>query len=458
MDAVSIRGEWVGQVIDGRFPLLEWLGGSRGNGVFLTQLAAPDTGRAAIKLIPASASAEDRFTGWKSAASLSHPHLLRIRHFGRAEIEEANLVYIVTDFADELLSQIIPERALTADETREMLRPVLDTLDYLHGNGYVHGHLKPTNILVVENEVKLSSDSLLPIGSFAPEFPGNNICIAPEAASSPAAPPADVWSLGITLVEALTQEPLIWDAASGVEPIVPKSVPEPFAAIARECLHVDPARRATLNQIRALLDGKPKPVEPALPHLPHHPHRLADKSIPAKIPLLPIIIGLVLLVAIIVVLQVRSHKTPTPTEQTKTTQQAAPAEPDPRAASAQSKSESPAPPPTTTSTAAQSGAESSKGAVVSRSLPNVPRQASNTIHGTVGVVVRVNVDVTGAVTQAELASRGPSAYFARLAVESARDWKFKPPQQDGHAAPSTWLLHYAYRRDGVDVRPEEKTP
>src|SRR5215831_9653823 len=143
MDAVAIRGEWVGQVIDGRFPLLEWLGGSNGNGVFLTEISGSSSQKAAIKLVPASARAEDRFAGWKSAASLSHPHLLRILHFGRAEIDGTRLVYIVTDFADELLSEIIPERPLSAEETREMLRPILDTLDYLHGKGFVHGHLKP---------------------------------------------------------------------------------------------------------------------------------------------------------------------------------------------------------------------------------------------------------------------------------------------------------------------------
>ena len=37
MNAVSIRGDWVGQVIDGRYPLLEWLGGSGTSGTFLTE-------------------------------------------------------------------------------------------------------------------------------------------------------------------------------------------------------------------------------------------------------------------------------------------------------------------------------------------------------------------------------------------------------------------------------------
>jgi TonB family protein len=69
----------------------------------------------------------------------------------------------------------------------------------------------------------------------------------------------------------------------------------------------------------------------------------------------------------------------------------------------------------------------------------------------VGVVVRVNVDASGNVTNAEYATHGPSAYFARIALESARKWKFQPSQQNG----GTWLLHYRFRRDGVEVTPNQ---
>jgi TonB family protein len=87
--------------------------------------------------------------------------------------------------------------------------------------------------------------------------------------------------------------------------------------------------------------------------------------------------------------------------------------------------------------------------VVNRDVPDVSRSASNTIHGTLRVVVRVSVDSSGAVTNAEYATHGPSAYFARIALESARKWRFKAPQQNGR----TWLLHYRFRRDGVEVTP-----
>lgn len=441
MNAVSIRGDWVGRVIDGRFSLLEWLGGSGTSSTFVTELDGPGSRRAVIKLFFALAQAEDRLTTWTATTSLSHVHLQRILHFGRAEIDGAGLVYVVTELAEEVLSQIIPERPLTAEESRQMLEPVLDALSYLHANELVHGHLKPSNILVVENEVKLSADGTIASGKPALEFSSSDVHNAPETATKPMAPSADIWSLGMTIVESLTQQLPIWDSATETEPAVPASLPKPFDEIARECLHVDPTRRCTLRDIRVLLQGKPTRVSPQSPSETPTPPKTPEESSPSRIPLLPLIAGLFLLVAIIIGLAMRSRKTYTAPLKTETTQQAPPAEPE---------SQAPAPSPATTGTA--------KGEVLNRVMPDVSRKASDTIQGRVSVAVRVTVDPTGAVTNVEFASHGPSAYFARIAMESARNWKFKPPVQNGRAVASTWLLHYQFRRSGADVTPVETNP
>ncbi len=157
--------------------------------------------------------------------------------------------------------------------------------------------------------------------------------------------------------------------------------------------------------------------------------------------MIPLVVGFFLLVAIFVGLMFRSHKTDTAPLQTKTTQQAPLAEPT---------AQPPVIGPATT--------EPQKGEVLHRVVPDVPQRARDTIQGRVGVAIRVSVDSTGAVTNAEFVTHGPSAYFARLAMESARDWKFKPAQQNGRAVASTWLLHYEFKRNGTDVTPAETTP
>jgi TonB family protein len=196
-----------------------------------------------------------------------------------------------------------------------------------------------------------------------------------------------------------------------------------------------------LTDVRLLLEGKSKrvPAPAAAVAKPPVPPKITEKSSRARLPLVPLIIGFVLLAAIIAGLSMRSHKTETAPLQTETIKQAPPAEPE---------STAPAPPPATTGTA--------KGEVLNRVMPDVSRQASNTIHGTVTVVVRETVDPSGAVTGAQFASHGPSAYFARIAMESARNWKFKAPVQNGQAVASTWLLHYKFKRGGVDVTPVEQ--
>ena len=443
MNAVPIRGSLVGQVIDGRFSLIEWLGGSGTTGIFLTEISGAAAQKAAIKLFSTPAQAEDRLSTWTEATSLSHVNLVRVLHFGRAEIDGAPVVYVVTEFAEEVLSQIIPERPLAPDEAREMLGPVLDALSYLHSKNYVHAHLRPSNILVVENEVKLSADSILAADRLALELESGDLHNAPETTTNPVAPPADIWSLGVTLVEALTQQLPVWDSAGDVDPVLPE-LPKPFDLIARKCLRVDPDERCTLSDIRLMLAGKSKPV---LAPQPMEPPELqtavvdASQSSRSRVRVIPLFIGFLVLVAIIVGLLHRSHKTDPVPLQTETTRQALPAEPD-----AQPSAPRPA------ATVPQ------KGEVLHRVIPEVPQNASNTIHGKIAVVVRVSVDPTGAVTNAEFATQGSSAYFARLAMESAHDWTFKPPQQKGHAVASTWLLHYEFKRSGVDVTPLETNP
>ncbi|MFZ0744167.1 MAG: hypothetical protein WAM85_07160, partial [Terracidiphilus sp.] len=93
MNTEQIRNDWVGRVIDGRFTLLKWLGGSGGRGVFLTELEGR-TQKAAIKLIPADAgNAEARVAGWVGNERLSHPHLMRLYHSGRFEIDSTPVLY-----------------------------------------------------------------------------------------------------------------------------------------------------------------------------------------------------------------------------------------------------------------------------------------------------------------------------------------------------------------------------
>jgi TonB family protein len=430
MNTAAVRANWIGQVIDSRFTLLQWLGSSASSDVFLTELQGPGSQKAAIKLIQADADGPNTYLSrWQVAATLSHPHLLRLFHFGRWQINTAPLLYVVMEYAEEDLLQILPQRPLTPDEAREMLCPLLDALSYLHEKGFVHGHLKPSNIMVVDDQLKLSSDSLSRPGELDKIISASNLYAPPETEISPA---ADVWSLGMTLVEALTQRQPTWDRATHGDPIVPKSLPQPFADIARECLRSDPAHRCTVADIKAHL----KPAR-----LLQTPAKNAGEM-PAKVRVLLIAAALALL-AVIAVLKFGFHqgRTSLPNQ----AQQAAPANTTIPAQPQAPRNQTPK-------------GTVIKSAVIERVLPDVPRAASRTIQGKVTVRIRVTVDPRGEVSRVKVDSVGPSKYFANLALQAARRWKFKPAQVDGQTVSSVWVLQFQFRQTATEVTPIETSP
>ena len=81
-----------------------------------------------------------------------------------------------------------------------------------------------------------------------------------------------------------------------------------------------------------------------------------------------------------------------------------------------------------------------------------------TITGHFPVAVRVTVDGNGDVTDAELQTAGPSQYFANKSLSAAQHWKFSPPQVNGAAAQSTWILLFEFTRDGVNATADETAP
>jgi TonB family protein len=431
METAAIGKDLVGTVIDGRFTLIQWLGGSAAGEVFLTEA---DGQRAVIKLAAADdVGAKGRIAAWTATSTLSHPHLMRLLQTGHCQAGSAPLLYVytVTEFSEELLSQILTERPLTPAEAGEMLDPILDALSYLHGKGIVHGHLKPSNIMAVEDRLKISCDALHLLGEPDKRLLPPDIYTAPECAGGRFSPAADLWSLGVTLVESLTQHPPLWLRPAEINPRVPQSIEQPFAGLARECLRADPARRCTLEAVKARLHPDAS--------LPDRTSSTVKTAAPAKLPAKALIAAAVVLLALVAGLLFWPHRAEPGPETAKEPMPTSPA---------------PSPQPPVPVNQTPQGA-SVKGAVVERVLPEVLPGAQESIEGKVNVSVRVVVDAGGSVSNATFDSPGPSKYFARQAMQAAEHWKFKPAQVDGKAVSSTWLLHFHFTQSGTDITPAE---
>jgi serine/threonine protein kinase len=449
--------QWEGRTVAGRFPLRQYLGASNRSAVFLTEWPEDLSRKAVIKLIAAGPHMDVQAMRLKLASRLSHSHLLQIFETGSCELNGEQFLYVVTEFADEALSEILPQRALTPGETREMLQPLLQALAYLHENGFAHARLRPSNILVVGEQLKLSSDSVCRPGVIDNVSENRPAYDAPEASREGCSPAGDVWSLGVVLCESLTRRLPVWTDRLQNEPSLPVGIPEPFAGIASHSVRRDPKSRWTVSHIFSKFQPTPAPV-PARPKLEKQRIKLETQKIREKLEIIAkagaeivakarneigshiYAIGLVAVIAIAIVVASTLRRHPTATNISSSDQLVA------------TGAEKPSPNPTHNSAdrvSRQAQSIASPGQIVRQVLPDVTSSALRTIHGKVRVTVRVHTDGAGNVAKAEFVSAGPSRYFANHALEAAQDWKFATSNANAHV----WVLQFIFQRSGTSVNP-----
>lgn len=444
---------WEGHLIKGVFPLRRFLGGSEQSAVFLSEYDAGKTIDVAIKLVPAiGARAEAQLTNWRTAAALTHPHLVRLFNMGRCQLEGREFLFVVMEYGEQTLAEFLSERALTAAEVRALLLPTLDALVFLHTNQLAHVRLKPSNMLVVNDQLKLSSDAI--------RAPG------PAGISSA----GDMWNLGMTLVEAFTQRTPSSPEASDEANTLLSNVPAPYANTVRRCLNPNPASRPTAVELQAQFKAAPEEETTSEDRSHAHPVLLA---IPATL--------LIVLAALInpqpaedaqankqqtaasTVTPAAPAKTPAKSEKQKKAEQPARKPEPPKAELPKAELPKAEPPPKVEEPPAKpERAEEIKAdpalvravATSSRTLvqevtPDVPRALSEKIQGRILITVRVLVDPAGNVMAAMVEKAGPNKSLANLADQAAREWKFAPEDTEGNRV---WILTFAFTRDGVTAR------
>ena len=485
-----------GRVVNGTFPLHRCLGSSDHSGVFLTEYAPQNLPRAALKLVPAIPTlAESQLSHWHAAAVL-HPHLIRLFEAGRCQLGGLHYLYVVMDYAEQNLGQLLQHRPLTEAEVREMLPLTLAALGFLHSKDLVQGQLKPSNILVIDNQLKLASDTIRPADEATASIGSLSMYNPPEARDGSFSTSGDIWALGVTLCQALTQRPPSRSGERGEIVVLPTDFPVTFIDIVRRCLARNPAQRPSVADLQGWLKpgttepavATPPPADVAKPPAAETPAaetltRLKIRAVVNSEPAAAVaperksaVVPIAAVVAILAIVglgiywfmsrsnsdasisETASTPAPTDTSPTSGTQLAVPPAappaklPPPPAAASNDHT-----PPTHTaatrapeahsrSTEAEVGLPS---AVLHEEIPTVPLSARQTIHGRVKVTVRVTVDKSGTVISDVLENPGPSKYFARLAGQAASKWKFAPA---AGPAPRQWLVRFEFSRDGTTAR------
>src|SRR5690349_5647042 len=242
----------------------------------------------AIKVLPSqlarTAESRARFVREaRTAARLSHPHIVPIHRVGEAK----GFVFFVMSYVDgETLGERLRTRGpLPPAEATRVLREVAWALAYAHGRGVVHRDVKPDNILLEAGTGRalVTDFGIAHGGSAAPDTDPGKVMgtahfMSPEqVASDPVDGRSDLYALGVVGYLAVSGKlpfessnlPALMvrqatEAAPSVMRAAPGLPPALGAAIDR-CLAREPAARLADGEALAAAQVPAAEARPALP-------------------------------------------------------------------------------------------------------------------------------------------------------------------------------------------------
>ncbi|HEX2373472.1 MAG TPA: protein kinase, partial [Actinomycetota bacterium] len=207
----------------------------------------------------------------RTAARLSHPNVVAVYDSG----EERGLPWIVMEHVSgrTLRDLLDSQRRLSPETTAELLGPVADALDHAHHAGVVHLDVKPENLLLTSETVKVADFGL--VRAAAQRGHGQALAAtvhycAPEVLRGGVVDGrADVYALGVVAWECVSgRPPFEGDARQVVAQhlggrVPPPSrgvagIPEPFDAAVARATDPDPTLRFLRASDFAAAIGAPR--------------------------------------------------------------------------------------------------------------------------------------------------------------------------------------------------------
>ncbi|MEQ0564967.1 protein kinase [Amycolatopsis sp. NEAU-NG30] len=203
--------------------------------------------------------------------SISHPGVVALLDSGSENGRTFLVMQLVEgeNLAERLLSGPMPAAEVTA-----LADGLAEALAHVHARRVVHRDLKPANVflsaegpLIGDFGIAHALDATHITGTGV--VPGTAAYLAPEqVCGEPAGPPADVYALGLILLECLTGQreypgTMVEAAMARLTraPRIPEDVPRSLAYALRRMTQRSPADRPTAEEVRRLLFAPP----PTLP-------------------------------------------------------------------------------------------------------------------------------------------------------------------------------------------------
>jgi eukaryotic-like serine/threonine-protein kinase len=155
---MPLWNEIEGEVLADNLPLQKLLRSEGRTAWFATTGA--DGQPAVVSVFEALNDEDTALARLETAARVEHPSLLIIRRTGSTRIAGDPYVYAVMEPFDQTLAEVLRERPLTPEETREVSESLLSALETVEGAGLYHGHVDSAGVLGVGDNIKLRSDCL----------------------------------------------------------------------------------------------------------------------------------------------------------------------------------------------------------------------------------------------------------------------------------------------------------
>lgn len=227
----------------------------------------------ALKLVtaPHDESAVRAADEARTLAQLSHPSLVQVYDAGT---DTSGRPWVVMEYLEgQTLSDAIRARPLPVDRVAAIGSGVADALAHVHARNMVHRDVKPGNVLLGgDGTVKLTDFGIARLVDAAKVtstglMVGTAGYLAPEqVAGEPVGPPADVYALGLVLLEALTGKreydgPPMEAAMARLHrsPVMPPSLPPGWSGLLTAMTARDPGSRPSAQEcgdaLRSLMAG-----------------------------------------------------------------------------------------------------------------------------------------------------------------------------------------------------------